>query len=106
MSAWLDVLERACRDTSQTRVAGRLGVSPSMISQALKGKYPGNLDSLRRRVEGALMGQTVKCPVLGEIPANECLDNQRRPFAATNAQRVRLYRACRSGCPHSLIEEE
>ncbi|MDC8804251.1 helix-turn-helix domain-containing protein [Halomonas pacifica] len=103
MSSWLDVLARACSDSSQNRVAQRLGVSAAMISQALRGRYPGDLRALQQRVEGEFMGQVVQCPVLGEISARQCLDCQRQPFAATNAQRVRLYRACRSGCPHSQI---
>lgn len=106
MSDWINALRKACEDTSQSRVASRLGVSGSMISQALKGKYPGDTAKLRTRVEGELMGAAVSCPVLGDISSRHCLDCQRQPFAATNAQRVRLYRACRSGCPNSSIEEK
>lgn len=105
MTDWMKALQDACKETSQAKVAVRLGVSSAMISQALKGKYPGSTETLKQRVEGALMGHVVACPVLGEIPANTCLDHQRAPFAATNAQRVRLYRACRSGCPNSRREE-
>ncbi|TGG92507.1 XRE family transcriptional regulator [Natronospirillum operosum] len=104
MSDWMEVLREECKHTSQNRMAQRLGVSSSMVSQALKGVYPGDLSKLQRRVEGELMGSSVNCPVLGEISTRECLDCQRRPFAATNAQRVRLYRACRSGCPNSQLE--
>ncbi|KMQ74032.1 LysR family transcriptional regulator [Marinobacter subterrani] len=106
MSNWLEALDQACQQSSQNRVARRLGVSAAMISQALKGKYPGDMTSLRKRVEGELLGASVDCPVLGRISVRECLDCQRQPFAATNAQRVRLYRACRSGCPNSAIEED
>ncbi len=106
MSDWLEVLDQACQKSSQNRVAKRLGVSAAMISQTLKGKYPGDTRKLRIRVEGELMGAAVQCPVLGEISARQCLDCQAQPFAATNAQRVRLYRACRSGCPNSSIEED
>ncbi len=103
MSDWIYVLQQACNDSSQNRIAVRLGVSSSMISQALRGKYPGDLSGLQKRVEGELMGSAVHCPVLGEISSRQCLDCQRMPFAATNAQRVRLYRACRSGCPNSQL---
>ncbi|MEX0732876.1 MAG: helix-turn-helix transcriptional regulator [Aquisalimonadaceae bacterium] len=105
MTDWMETLRRACKEKSQARVAAILGVSSAMISQALKGKYPGSTTTLKQRVEGALMGYTVNCPVLGDIPANTCLDHQRAPFAATNSQRVRLYRACRNGCPHSRRED-
>ena len=106
MSDWIYVLQQACNDSSQNRIAVRLGVSSSMISQALRGKYPGDLSGLQKRVEGELMGSAVSCPVLGEISSRQCLDCQRMPFAATNAQRVRLYRACRSGCPNSQLGDE
>ncbi len=103
MSDWIKALQQACQESSQNRVAQRLGVSASMISQALRGRYPGDLRALQQRVEGEFMGAAVQCPVLGEISARQCLDCQAMPFAATNPQRVRLYRACRSGCPHSQI---
>lgn len=106
MSEWLNVLARVCAESSQNRVAQRLGVSASMISQALRGRYPGDLRALQQRVEGEFMGTVVQCPVLGEISARQCLDCQAMPFAATNAQRVRLYRACRSGCPNSQLGGE
>ena len=35
-------------------------------------------------VENAYLGATVACPVLGEIPREDCAAHQRRPFAATN----------------------
>ena len=67
---------------------------------------------LRLKIEDAddltvistLMQDAVECPVLGEIPADRCLLEQRKPQAASSPQRLRLYRACRSGCPHSRIK--
>lgn len=106
MSNWIYVLQQACHESSQKRIAVRLGVSSSMISQALRGIYSGDLSGLQQRVEGELMGSEVTCPVLGDISKRQCLDCQRMPFAATNAQRVRLYKACRSGCPYSQIGEK
>lgn len=105
MDEWLNVLRQACARRSQRKVAEELGVSPSMINQALKGVYPGDLDRLKRRVEGRYLNQTVNCPILGEIPLDRCQFHQEREFAATNPQRVELYRACRSGCPHSQLEQ-
>jgi hypothetical protein len=46
-----------------------------------------------------LMGVSIDCPIIGEIPLNICVDNQSRPFAATNPMRVRLHRACKA-CPN------
>lgn len=98
--SWLDVLAAECRRTSQSAAADRIGVSEAVVSQVLKGKYPGRVDRVQARVEGALMAQTVTCPILGDLQRNECLDHQVRPFAATNSQRVALWRMCKT-CPNS-----
>lgn len=101
---WLEVLraEVACR--SQSAVAEQLGVSKTMISQVLSGKYPSDPVDLRSKVEGRFMKRTVQCPILGEITVDKCRFHQGRPFASTNPQRVLLYRACRSGCPNSQLD--
>ncbi|KAB7624351.1 XRE family transcriptional regulator [Alkalilimnicola sp. S0819] len=97
---WIQTLRRACEDKGQRNVGTAIGYSPAVVSQVLNGTYRGRVDLVRERVESALMGsRQTACPVLGEIPRHECLDHQARPFAATNATRVRLYRACRS-CPN------
>ncbi len=100
---WLEVLAEECKRTSQKKVADHLGkgISDTMISQALKGVYPSQkgLLKLQTKVEGAYMGKTINCPVSGEIARDICIDNQGRPFAATNPQRVALYRACPT-CPN------
>jgi len=98
MSPWLEVLAAQCRRRSQAAVAEDLGVSPAMVNQSLRGRYRGDTERLQALVEGAYMGRTVPCPVLGEVALNQCLDHQTRPFAATNPVRVALYRACRNGC--------
>jgi hypothetical protein len=83
-----------------------IGYSTSAVSYVLANSYTGDLRRVEEKVRGALMGLTVTCPVLGEIGRDQCLDHQRRPFAATNAIRTRLYHACRSGCPHSRLRKE
>jgi hypothetical protein len=102
---WIDALACACRGATQRRIAERVGYSPTVINQVLKGRYQGDLSAVEQAVRGALMDLHVDCPVLGALAADRCLEIQRRPFAATNATRVRLYRACRSGCPHSRLQE-
>lgn len=103
--SWIMALADACTGTSQTAVARRLGVSGSQISQALANRYPSPLDRLEELVQGALMGACVACPVLGEIGRDRCLAEQAMPFSTASSVRVRLYRACRAGCPHSRIKE-
>lgn len=100
---WLNVLRRECKrqGSSQARVAATLNLSPTVISQVLAEKYPGNLERVRALVEGAYMGKTVDCPVVGDLPRNRCIEYQDQSFAATNPMRVQLYHACRNGCPFS-----
>lgn len=98
---WVLVLAEVCDARSQSAVARMLGVSSTMINQALRNTYTGRLDRLERRVRGELMRECVGCPVLGEITQRRCLDEQSRPYAATNALRVELRRAC-PRCPHQM----
>jgi hypothetical protein len=61
--------------------------------------------SVRARIRGALMAETVMCPILGEIGRDRCLTEQKRPFAATNSTRARLYHACKT-CPNRRDQME
>lgn len=108
MEPWMNVLREACERTSQADVARRLSVSPALINQALKGAYKGDLERLQTLVEGALSGQTVTCPVIGALRKHKCLEHQgrERRFATANPLKSQLYRACRSGCPHSKLPRE
>ena len=92
---WIHVLAQECDHTSQKKVADRIGYSPTAVNTLLKNTYGAELGSIEQAVRGALLSATVECPVMGDLLANICLKNQRRPFAATNPQRVRLYSACR-----------
>ena len=98
---WVLVLASACDATSQNRVAKRIGYSPAVVGAVLTNSYPGRLDKVEAAVRGALLNVTVTCPVLGEINADRCVSEQRRPLRPTNPNAVRLYHACRNGCPHS-----
>lgn len=100
---WIEELARQCEASSQKKVAKVLGVSAAVVNQVLQLKYPGDLKGVENRVRGAFMAQVVACPVLGELSSKECMDWQRKPFAATNPLRVQMYRACRGGCPHSSL---
>lgn len=96
MSDWIDALRAECARTSQARAATLIGYSPAVVNQVLKGTYNGDLGSVEETVRGALMGATVECPVIGEIPRNRCIEHQRRSgsFAATNPLRVQLHKTC------------
>ncbi len=96
---WVLALARACDAASQGKVAERLGVSGAAVNQVLGNAYRGRVDRVEVRVRGELMKATVMCPVLGEISSRKCLDEQKRPFAATNPLRVALFQACKT-CPN------
>lgn len=101
---WLDVLHAECKRTSQSAIATRIGYSPTVVNQVLKGTYKGDLNRVQQAVEGALMKRTVNCPLIGELPRERCVEYQRRGFAATNPLRVQLSQTCptcrqRSGAP-------
>jgi len=106
MELWLKRLREECGRASQTKVAAMLGYSAAVVNQVLQGSYEGDLRAVQKAVEGVFMGAKVNCPVLGVLAANRCVAIQRRPFAATNPTRIALYRACRSGCPHSRLTDE
>jgi hypothetical protein len=96
MSDWMEILRAECERTSQAKAAVLIGYSAAVVNQVLKGTYRGDYTSVQEAVMGALMGATVDCPVIGEMPRNRCIDNQRRAahFAATNPLRVQLYKTC------------
>jgi hypothetical protein len=97
---WLALLREHIARTSGARVARELGYSPALVSQVAACKYGGDLERVARRVIEVYGGQHVECPVLGEIALACCAQERKRPFAATNPVRVRLYRACRT-CMHN-----
>ncbi|MFZ5739613.1 MAG: transcriptional regulator [Pseudomonadota bacterium] len=100
---WVEALANEARATSGEAAAGRIGYSGAVVSSVLANKYKGRLDIVEARVRGALMGETVGCPVLGDIARDRCLDEQKRGFSTSSSVRARIYRACRAGCSHSRI---
>lgn len=99
---WVARLAEECARTSQSKVAGRLGYSGSVVSGILHAKYKGSLDAVEEKVRGVLMGARVECPALGSISTVSCREWRERAvdFSGHNALRVKMYRAC-SGCPRN-----
>lgn len=96
---WVQVLAEHCDRDGQRVTAARIGMSASVVTETLSRKYKGRVDRVAERVKGALMGATVDCPVLGELARDTCMAKQQLPFAATNPERVQLWRACPK-CPN------
>lgn len=101
---WVEELALLANKEGLNGCARRLKYSGAVISQTLGNKYGGDLDRLEATVRGALMQETVHCPVLGDIGRDICLQHQKAKRAYTNSVRTRLYKACRSGCPHSRLK--
>ncbi|WP_345858693.1 helix-turn-helix transcriptional regulator [Shewanella algae] len=101
---WLDVMAEQAQLNGQKVVAEKLHISRTTVSQVLSGKYPGDMERMQKLVEGAYMNHTVMCPVLGEIPLNECLANQKNTKTTGSPIRIKLYRSCRGGCPFSSLD--
>lgn len=93
-------LAEACCESTASAVAKRIGYSPSAVSYVLSRKYQeGDMARVFAAIRGALMGETVLCPILGDIGRDRCLREQATPFAATNSTRARLSHACKT-CPN------
>lgn len=89
-------LASACRAETSRAVARRLGYSDAVVSHVLANKYPGDMAKVFALIRGAMMGETVMCPILDEIGRDRCLSEQTKPFAATNSTRARLFHACKT----------
>lgn len=95
----MTLLQQKVGELGQAEVARQMGYSASAINQAIHGKYNGDIATILAKVELVFGQSTVDCPELGDVPLRVCHFNKTRPFAATNPQRVRLYRACKQ-CPN------
>ena len=100
---WIQALDEACKASSQGAVARRLGVSSSAVCAMLKGTYQADTYRMETRVRGALMAETVECPLLGELPTDQCVEEQGMGFHL-NPHRASLYIACKT-CPNAISKE-
>lgn len=97
----VEALALAAQRTSASAVAKSIGYSPALVSHVLARRYgveghSGDLSAVFAKIRGAYLGETVFCPVLGEIGRDRCLREQKMPFAATSSTRARLHQACRN----------
>lgn len=101
---WIVALAEACNALTQSAVGKKIGYSGSTVSQVLSDTYRnGDMARIETVVRGALMAETVRCPILQEIGRDICLGWQKRPFSTASANAVRMYQACRDNCPHSRL---
>ena len=94
---WVWALADECDRSSQRLTAEKIGYTCGTVNQVLRGRRRSeSLGNVEDAVRRNIMNAHVECPVLGEISLNRCLEAQARPFAATNPQRVQLWKACRT----------
>lgn len=103
---WLLMLAEEATRIGLNALARRINLSAGTLSSVLSGTYGAKPDRVREAVRGALMGVTVKCPALNrqEIGREVCIKHQRSPLSTASPSSVRLYHACRGGCPHATME--
>ena len=100
---WVMVLAEFADEFGLGGAADKIGYSRAALSTVLSGKYRGTWANVEAAVRGALMGINVECPVLGEIGLDKCLFWQRRQLSVASPQSIKLFHACRGGCPHAQI---
>lgn len=97
---WVEVLAREADETSQAKVAKRLGRSNGVVSQVLRNCYPGSMPRIEELVRGQLMAATRDCPALRIVSTADCQRWRERSevFPQGNPERLRMFRAC-NRCP-------
>lgn len=106
LPGWVRAWAEEGNRTNGAKAAKRIGYSAAVFSHVLANNYAGDLARVEQKVNGALMGATVVCPIVGEIGRDRCLDEQAMPATGASSIRAKLFRACRNGCPHSRISKE
>jgi len=103
---WVEALAIAAdKAPSQAELNKQLKFkSASVISGVLGRTYPGKTDKIEQTVRGALMNETVRCPMLGVLAKDVCVQNQKKKFTSANPRAAQLWTACRSRCPNALPE--
>lgn len=96
----MELLNQKISESSQAAVARLLGISDSALSQVRSGTYRGAPTAILQRVREVFGSESVDCPVLGSISLGRCAEKRKLPFAATNPQRIALYKACQH-CQHN-----
>jgi hypothetical protein len=93
----MELFRTKCDELGKAEVARRTGYSPPTISQLYNAAYGADPSAILQRVEEVFASdKSVACPMLGPITPGKCAEQRRRPYAATNPQRVRMFRACKA----------
>ncbi len=106
----VEALARTADRLTGAKAARLIGYSSGVVSTIITNNYKGDVDRVKAAIRGALMSETVSCPVLGEIGTDYCLQQQKMGNTGASAIRAMVYRACRGvggtpKCVHSRIKD-
>jgi hypothetical protein len=104
---WVEALVAECERSSQSKVAKALGYSPSVVSDTLRNRYPGDMQKVEDIIRGKFLSGTRDCPFIGSIALDVCVKWQERAGSddLINTLHTRMRRACNS-CPHMIERKE
>tara|TARA_R110002072_G_scaffold302699_1_gene487412 strand:+ start:6587 stop:6967 length:381 start_codon:yes stop_codon:yes gene_type:complete len=98
---WVIALAKKCDELkSQVKVSKLIGYSNAAISTVLSNTYKGDLKAVEHKVRGALLKETVCCPVFGVINLKECRDYETEKRLTSGSFRMTLKRTCPK-CPYN-----
>lgn len=97
---WIIILARRCDTQSQTAVASFLNVNGGYVSYALRNQHEAYHGRVEDAVRSRLMGETIECPVLGEIAPDVCRQHRQSRLRALGPVQKRLRDAC-PDCIHN-----
>ena len=96
---WLELLKTAVSNSNNQAVADELGVSRTVISLVMNGKYPASTDKIAEKVMSQY--SRVTCPHTNEsITIVACKQNHTSSAPTSSPRTMRLWRACQT-CPNN-----
>jgi len=102
---WVIALATACDRSSQASVAKMLGMNSGYVSYALRNEKPQYHQVVAEAVRGKLMGETIDCPVLGEIDQALCARHRKSRLRPIAPEQKRLRATCPT-CIHNTNRKE
>lgn len=99
MPDWVRQLAQLSTDQTQSAAARAIGYSPGVVTAVLRNQYRADLARVEAAVRGALMAETVRCPILAEdITLDHCGRSQ---DSKSQDPLSEAFRKLCPTCPHS-----
>lgn len=95
---WLELLQQAVAASNRTRVAEKLEVSRTAVSQLMSGTYGAGTERMAARVMETFA--RTDCPFLArDISRKECATHAQSAIPTSSPRAMKHWRACRT-CPN------